>query len=249
MEDFFYRFLSLFNRLPLPVRQGLGWIYRAFPAGVKYGRFYSLYRSRLDYFRLLKTDEEAAEAQGRFLLEQVNQAIENIPYYRDYRKLSSAADILHYPVIGKRTISEHFDDFLNPALSGKRIRANTGGSSGTPLEFFIEKGVTRPKEKSHFDWYWQQFGYEPNSRILMVRGVPLAGNRTFEYRTIDNVLSVSCYNINETNIRPVVEAVRKFSPGSFMHTLHPLRCLPRFLNLTAMKSIFRCRPCSSVPNS
>src|SRR4030042_2384929 len=105
-------------------------------------------------------------------------------------------------------------NFINPGI--KKLKANTGGSSGTPFEFYIEKNVSRPKEKAHFDWYWSQFGYSPNDKMMMVRGLPLFRDKKFEYTTINNVLNVSCYNINETNISIINAEINKFKP-LFIH--------------------------------
>lgn len=216
MEDFLYRFLSLFNRLPLPVRQGLGHLYRFLPLRIRYGSFYAEYLKRLDHFSTLNDSSEWINKQEKLLTNQVNYAIDHIAFYRDYKKIHSAADLLHYPVITKQTIIDHYNDFIRPDSEKERIRANTGGSSGTPLEFFLQKGVSRPKEKAHFTWYWGQYGYKPGSRMLMVRGNPLANNRTFEHRTIDNLLNVSCYNINEDNIQPVLNEINISKP-EFIH--------------------------------
>ncbi len=216
MEDFLYRFLSLFNKLPLPVRQSLGRIYQIIPARLKYGRFYSRYHSRLEFFSHLTTAAQINEEQGKLLVQQVNAAVESVPFYKPLQKLNTPEDIRHFPVITKKTILDHYEAFLNPQLKNKRLKANTGGSSGTPLEFYIEKDVSRPKEKAHFNWYWGMSGYKPGDPMLMVRGVPLQGNKTHEYRTVDNILNVSCFTVNETNILPVLDSINRFSPR-FIH--------------------------------
>ena len=104
------------------------------------------------------------------------------------------------------------DLFINKSLISDKINANTGGSSGTPMSFYLHKGYTRPKEKAHFDWYWRKFGFVMDSRGLMARGASLKNNINFEYQSISNKLNVSCYSINQNNIKQVVNEINKFKP-------------------------------------
>ena len=216
MEDFLYKFLGIYFHLPLSVRQVLGKLYQMIPARIKYGSFYFKYRKRLLHFSTLPDIETIKKESEKLLIEQVNYAIRNIPFYSGYPKMVTASDIRNYPIITKKTLLDNFDACLNPNRLIRRIRANTGGSTGTPLEFYLEKNVSRPKEKAHFDWYWGQFGYKPNAKTLMVRGTPLPNYRDYEHRTIDNVLNVSCYNINENNIVAILGVINAFKP-SFIH--------------------------------
>jgi len=216
MEDFLYRFLTIFQALPLPVKRLAGWLYNLLPKGMKYGAFYREYLERIDEFESFGSLKQSLEEQEGLLLGQVNQAIETIPSYRHYPQVESMADFRMLPVIDKSHILGNAEGFRNPNLTNRCIRANTGGSSGTPMEFFIEKDVSRPKEKAHFDWYWSQFGYRSGDRILMIRGNPLRGNRSFEYSPIGNTLNVSCYNINEHNIKEVIARINRFRPR-FIH--------------------------------
>jgi phenylacetate-coenzyme A ligase PaaK-like adenylate-forming protein len=216
MEDFLYKFLALFQALPLPVKRFVGWIYNGLPKKIKYGNFYGEYLNRINKFQSSTSAGLCVAEQEKLLFKQLNNAIEKVHAYKHYPKVDRMADFKKLPLISKSSIIEDEDQFINPAFLNKRIKANTGGSSGTPMEFFIEKDVSRPKEKSHFDWYWGLFGYSVGDRILMVRGTPLHGNRSHEYSPIGNTLNVSCYNINEANIEAILARINKFKP-KFIH--------------------------------
>jgi phenylacetate-CoA ligase len=204
MEDFLYKFLFIFNLLPQPFKQFIGKVYNLIPRRLKYGRFYDNYRYRLDFFNDLDNIHSIENEQQKLLLDQVNDKIDTIEQFR------------HLPVIDKNTIIERNAEFINPLLEYKKIKANTGGSSGNPLEFYLEKRVSRPKEKAHFDWYWSHYDYKPNDKVLMIRGMPLSNNRLFEYRAIDNIFILSCYTINESNIVQVLKEINRFNPH-FIH--------------------------------
>jgi phenylacetate-CoA ligase len=215
MEDSLYKFLRLFLKLPGPVKKILDRLYSILPDKIKYGSFYFEYEKRIKFFYSLDSDETRKE-QSALLYRQVNNAIKNIPFYKEFGPYSTKKDFAKFPVINKGTVIDSYDKFVNPDHKNLRIKANTGGSSGTPLSFYLEKNVSRPKEKAHFNWFWGQFGYKPNDPILMIRGMPLSENRLFEYSAINNILNVSCYNINHKNISVVVKEIIRFNP-LFIH--------------------------------
>ena len=122
---------------------------------------------------------------------------------------------LYFPIINKAIIRRDFKSFIN-ASNTNFIKANTGGSSGTPFEFYLEKGVSRPKEKAHFNWYWNQFGYKEEDKVLMIRGEALVNNKLYEFQAIENKLAISCYLINASNIDQVITIINRFKP-KFIH--------------------------------
>jgi len=216
MEDFLYKYLNLYNKLPLKFRQLIGILYRLIPKKLKYGSFYDKYLKRINEFKALTNINDINKLQQKILIREVNIAIDNITFYKRYKKVSNMGEFNNLPIIKKSDIISNYNLFTDNLQSSKGLKANTGGSSGNPLQFYLEKGVSRPKEKTHFDWYWQQFGYKSSDRLLMIRGMPLPQNRLFEYRTLDNVLNVSCYNINKENIKIIIREINRFSP-LFIH--------------------------------
>ncbi|TJY34765.1 phenylacetate--CoA ligase family protein [Pontimicrobium aquaticum] len=172
------------------------------PKQIKYGKFYFSYLSRInsDYKNF-----------NDLLRKQLELAEKKIPYYKNIKYKS----IRDFPIITKETIRNDFNAFVN-SDSSNFIKANTGGTSGTPFEFYLEKGVSRPKEKAHFDWYWNQFGFNEGNKILMIRGESLAGNKLYEFQAIENRLAISCYLINSSNIHEVIKVINKFEPH-FIH--------------------------------
>lgn len=202
VEDLLYNLLKFYKELPYPIKNAIGKVYNLLPKRLKYGKFYFFYLKRINSNHKKFND---------LLREQLEFAKNKIPYYKKI-KYKSISD---FPIITKEIIRADFSAFVNPD-SSNYIKANTGGTSGTPFEFFLEKGVSRPKEKAHFDWYWSQFGFKEGSKILMIRGESLAGNKLYEFQAIENRLAISCYLINESNINQVIKVVNRFEPN-FIH--------------------------------
>jgi phenylacetate-CoA ligase len=213
LEDILYPFLKVYNALPLFIRNSVGKVYRLLPQKIRYGNFFSKYCQRINLFQ--NNDNEVGLSQN-LLLNQVNYAIENIPFYQQYEPIDSIEELIRLPVVDKETIAENSALFINPSLKSRGLKSNTGGSSGTPFSFLIEKGITRPKEAAHFNWYWRRYGFKPGNKVLMIRGKSLRNNADFEHQAIGNKLVVSCYNLNQVSIKEIYKQILKFKP-KFIH--------------------------------
>lgn len=216
MEDTFYPFLNIYRRFPSWMQTAIGFSYRALPKGFRLGPFYDAYNRRINHFIYLTKSAELSALQLDLLKETVNRAVANVPFYRQFNKMKEFNDIYDYPVISKSDIVGNLDGFMSKELNGSRLKSNTGGSSGTPMTFFLHSGRTRPKEQAHFDWFWGQYGFVQGSRVLMIRGAPLKNNALYEFQAIKNCLAVSCYELNSDNVSEAVQEARRFHP-QFIH--------------------------------
>ncbi|WP_410006574.1 hypothetical protein [Aequorivita nionensis] len=177
--------------------------------------------SRIKYFNT----EEGKALQNR----QIESALKNLSFYKN----RNFSNLIEFPIVNKQIINADFQGFVNHNNRNK-IKTNTGGSSGNPFEFYLEKSVSRSKEKAHFDWYWGMFGYKPGDKVLIIRGESLAGKKLFEYQTLDNKLALSCYLLNNRNIDKVVSHINEFKPR-FIHA-YP-SALKNFINLVNDSSV------------
>ncbi|OUS03481.1 hypothetical protein A9Q86_00790 [Flavobacteriales bacterium 33_180_T64] len=215
LEDVLYPFLNLYHRSPFWFKHFVGYFYRIIPNQIKYGKFYNEYANRIIRFQKLNKAETQQETE-KLLIKNVNQAINNIEFYKNYKAIKSIDDFQNLPIITKDVINSNRSLFLNNKKQSYFLKANTGGSSGTPFTFYIHKGKTRPKEKAHFDWYWGNNGYQKGKPILMIRGKSLKNNKAFEYNSLDNKLILNCNLINEATIHKINKKISSFKP-EFIH--------------------------------
>jgi len=212
MEDFFYRWKSNYCCLPLSLRNSIGRSVRLLPKCLRYGSFYSTYKRRIRKFLSVEDRISIQALQLEMLKNTVNWAIFNVAFYKGNKLIQNFSDFSKFPITNKADYQENLGSFLAPIMCNSILSANTGGSSGSRMDFFLHKGKSRPKEKAHFDWYWGLFGYSLSSRILVVRGKPLQKRRLFERQILDNSLVISCHDITESNIHLVIDAINKFRP-------------------------------------
>jgi len=216
IEDIFVKWKKKFYNSPLPLRNGVGYIYNKIPMSIRYGSFYRKYAKRINRFLIEKDPHAIAMLQLDLLKKTVNHAVDNIPFYLQFQKITSTGELQQFPVVSKRHYNDMPEKFTDPGSKGHRLCSNTGGSSGTPMSFLLHKHITRPKEKCHFQWFWGQYGYSTGSRILMARGTPLKNNNLFEKQILGNILSVSCYELNDRNVNEVIGTIEQFKP-QFIH--------------------------------
>jgi phenylacetate-CoA ligase len=145
-------------------------------------------------------------------MDTVNWATKHVPFYKNRGKINSFSELMKFPIITKEDYRAKAREFITPLERKYALSANTGGSTGIRMDFFLHRGRSRPKERAHFDWYWGLFGYSRYSRTLVVRGKPLQNRRLFEHQTFENRLTVSCHDITESNVSVVIDAIRKFRP-------------------------------------
>lgn len=101
-------------------------------------------------------------------------------------------------------------------LAGKRgMRVNTGGTSGQPLEFFLDRQAFA-REWAHMHFIWKARGYSPQHLKLTFRGKHFESGTAIRYNAVHNEYVV---NANVPMSR-VVEAVLALRSSTVIRWLH-----------------------------
>ena len=120
-------------------------------------------------------------------------ACEKFPCYRDLYektgvlglKIETLADIKKVPRIDKAWTRQHFGEFEGA------YRLNTGGSSGEPTAFWMDKDCWA-REWAHMHTIWEKLGYRYTDLKLAIRGKNL-GTRPFAYNPVHNEYIINTY--------------------------------------------------------
>jgi len=190
-------------------------------------RFYSTYKSLMR--NQWRPYEELKNEQEKQLRHMINFVYHNIPYYHklldslhlrpdDIRKKE---DLQKLPIITKEVINKNWDDFKPLCLSKiKYYQRSTGGSTGTPFKYRLEK----------FDRFlggalmyrgWGYAGYGLGDRMVFFGGSSLrittgSSLSRFSHEISRNIRMLSSFDMDEENLIKYVHTINKFRP-KFMY--------------------------------
>jgi len=163
------------------------------------------------------TNEQIKKYQWQQLEKLVNHAYEHVPYYQNLfetrgivpNDIKSLSDFQHLPFLTKELIQEHEKELkaTNYPLSAFE-ETITGGSTGFPLRFYIEKGV----------WFATHLAYirtllERANCHVMDPSVQITGRmKPWEYRPFLRTLVLSSFHMTEKNLAVYVKKISRLTP-------------------------------------
>lgn len=114
-------------------------------------------------------------------------------YYRDHNfdaeSLQTFSDIRRIPIVSKALLRANYSDWLDPQAGARQ--ANTGGTSGSPLTFYIE-GTSDVRELAYFDHVWGKLGYRRWDRRAVFRGIDI-GDKAWIYHGEGDAYCINQY--------------------------------------------------------
>jgi len=234
---------EIVKRLPYPVRQGIKYVYGMLPPRVRYGRvFWETYNFLQE--SQWWSREKLEEYQMQQLSKLLHHAYANVPYYRrvfDERGLKpkdirSVEDLGQLPLVSKSDIQERKQDFVSVAHAPHRLEpAHTGGTTGSPLHFWYEKGITNSKERAFVERMWQWHGYNSwKDRSMILTGVYQLGER-IEFNPVEKCLILANPVFTPQKVKQYIKVIEKFQPKVLRGYPSLLWALAHFINRYEMK--------------
>lgn len=223
VEDALYPLLSVYERMPQGLKSGLGWTYRQLPASWRLGAGYGQFR------QLARDCEQWPVARAEaYQLEQLRAVLthanDHSPLYRrrfaeaGFRpeQVTSLDAMGPCPYLAKEDLVERLDDLVcdEPAKTA-RLYMTTGGSTGSPVGFYLHKGISRPKEQAFLEAQWSRGGYFDGARLVVVRGQVTserAQGRLSSYDATRDWLMLSSYHLTEERLDEYLSLVKQFKP-------------------------------------
>ena len=223
LEDRLYPLLRIYEASPQSVKTLVGSAYRRVPASLRLGHAYRKFRDEAEASETWSADE-VAEYQFRELRKTLENAAENCRFYRDrfsergfdVTKFNAPEDLAKLPMVAKSDVIEHRDAMASSAISKSgRLYVTTGGSTGVPVGFYLEKGVSRPKEQVYLEAMWRRAGFFDGARLAVVRGQVTggrSGKKISYYDATRDWLILSSYQLTEERMPEYVEQLSRFRP-------------------------------------
>lgn len=221
LEDKIYRLKDIYRRLPNPIREFSGKMYRSLPVDLRFGKSYSETVKEIE-----KTNNFSKSEIETYQLEKLNFLLKhcatNIPYYKDilgnmdssYTYFNDLQSLMTLPLISKEVVRENNKIFRATNLPSKlHLHMNTGGSTGIPLDLYYEKGVSRSREWAFIHDIWRRVGWNDGDKSVMLRGWSIPGSKYWQFEPIRNRLIMSAFHLNSNTIPLYLEAIRDFKPA------------------------------------
>ena len=234
------RLTPLVASLPYPLKQGLRYAYGAIPASIRYGKVF------WDTYNFLQESqwwsrEQLEEYQLEQLSKLLHHAYENVPYYRrvfDERGLKpediqDSRDLQQLPYLTKQIIQDNLEDLKARNYPSHKFRyTTTGGSTGIPVGFYLENGVSGAREWAFMLIQWNRVGFKMDDRCVVLRGnvVDSASKGKFwEYDPINKNLILSSYHLTYENMPKYTKKIREVKPNFIQAYPSAITILARFM--------------------
>ncbi|MDN5340179.1 MAG: hypothetical protein PWQ30_1288, partial [Euryarchaeota archaeon] len=131
---------------------------------------YSVYRKTYAFLRESQrwSREELEAYQARALSRLLDHAYRNVPYYRRvFRErglvpgdIRSPEDLKLLPYLTREDLQNNLPDLKARNYPESAFEyVTTGGSTGIPVGFYYEKGVSRAREWAFMKTQWDRVGY------------------------------------------------------------------------------------------
>lgn len=173
-------------------------IRNALPDRIINGKSFEHYIEKINAAEKWTIDEKK-----EFVIKKFNKllfyAYNNIPFYRNFyhendfkpQTVQSLEDIKQIPVV-KKSDFQKIDLYRRKGKKIKSLLSNTGGTTGQPLQFFLDKNIFSGKETSHMEKIWVSAGHKNNHIRLRFRGRNI-GQHMYEYSTISKEIQLNMY--------------------------------------------------------
>lgn len=206
-----------FTRLPYPIGKLVSNIPYSHKPFVGKG-----YRDSLDI--ICAYDEYSVTEKQDWIFKKMqlitNYAYNNVPFYKEYyhshsfnpSSMSCFDDIQDIPIITKSVLQNIHIEKRSAPFKGRTL-VNTGGSSGSPLSFYVSPNLV-PHEWSHVHCAWANIGFKPSYLKVMFSGQSSVKN-IVDYDSARHSLVIDIYKPKEA-IADALLHFTKYNP-LFLH--------------------------------
>jgi phenylacetate-CoA ligase len=215
--------LGRYERLAPGLKSALGSTYRHLPRRVRFGARYSEFRELASQVESWSAEQIADYQLAQLKMVLVHAARHSPFYARRFAEagfkpegLADLSDLGSCPYLTKADMARELGSIVadTPSRSA-RLYMTTGGTTGTPVAFYLHKGVSRPKEQAFLEAQWRRAGYFDGARLAVLRAQVVTqqahGNIAYHDATRD-WLMLSSYHLTPERLPEYLYHVRRFRP-------------------------------------
>jgi phenylacetate-CoA ligase len=207
---------SLLQDTPKPIGSLLAHIPYRFRPGI--GRPYVQHIQTIDVF-----EKSGVQQKKAFIVSEFKKLLHeamSIPFYKElYASLgapndvSNFSDIAELPIIRKEMLRAVPLENRSYRMPGRYI-ANTGGSSGAPLDFYITPQLI-PIEWAHMHTIWAKLGYK-QAMLKLIFGGRNLGEKSLAYDGLRHSYTINVYK-GFGDLLPALRKITKTEVFSYLH--------------------------------
>jgi phenylacetate-CoA ligase len=231
LEDHLHASLSLYMRAPAWVRLAVGHTYRRLPAQWRHGRLHAVHAEHARHDSSAHWDELSCQ------MEVTLAAAAQVPAYAAWHSVLTRRTpvwerLSQLPLLSKPAIKADLrGHVVAGATEAQLLPMFTGGSTEHPMRFYLERGVTRPKESAYIAHIEQAaLRAAPGDWTLSLRGRTVqgaaeAGGKMWSVEPIKRHLLFSSDHLEAHHMPAHVDALRTLRPPviqAFPSALYPL---------------------------
>lgn len=173
----------------------------------------------------------------------LKEAYENVPYYNriwtgmgiHYNDINSYQDFSKLPLLTKDIIRENHEDMIHRRhkASGDMIKKATGGSTGTPLEFYLSRESNERRVAVMHRGYAAS-GYTPGSKALFLWAMAAKPKiktmlKDRLYHWLHNRKLVNIFDIGNKGMQYYIDQIRELKPDAIVSYTTPIYTLSKYI--------------------
>lgn len=176
IEDELYGLAALYVSSPQWVKSTVGRLYAILPTRLRQG---ALYRSFVEQARI-RDPAASRQLQRQKLRTTLDHATRFVPAYQPYRRQFERADDVEaflrlLPLMDKEALRRDRQAYVTTSARRKAALAMHTSGTVVPLDFFLEKGRSRPRETAFMQAMRERLGDDGSGYSFSLRGRNVRG--------------------------------------------------------------------------
>lgn len=188
------------------------------------------------------------ELQETKLRHLVSRAAGRVPYYRRQFERSGMpacdierfdlGDLARLPTLSKDDIRQNINALQDPAALHRRIPCTTGGSTGQPLQFYIDRARQAADQAARARTR-RWFGIDLGERELYLWGAPAELSSQDRFKSVrDRLINhrlISAFNMTPQTMARHLDVIQRFNPVHLFGYPSSLARLVRYARATGRR--------------
>jgi phenylacetate-CoA ligase len=165
--------------------------------------------------------EELADIQSTLLSSVLRHGMNRVSHYRELlgetaKTCQEPLQLLkEFPLLEKWEVRQNSKSLIT-GCPLRRMMVTTGGSTGQPVEFCIDRFSTRQREKAFIYDQWGRVGYRFGDSIFNLRGRSPSKDKFFKRDIYFNIYYASSFRLNRSTVEMYIKWMNRLQP-KFLH--------------------------------